>query len=62
MQSEAAEIYDSFPLEARDMSKAEFCRRFTAATDQESMQSDLARIVNGKREKGIIDRAVGGQN
>ncbi len=58
---EAAKIYDSFP-EGQTMSRSEFIKRFNEATDQKSMQRDLARIVNGKREKRVIDRAVRGQN
>lgn len=58
----AAEVYDSFPEEARDLPRSEFIRRFNAATDQKLIQRDLARIVAGKREKTTIDRAVRGQN
>jgi hypothetical protein len=54
----ASEIYDSFPEEAKDMSKAEFVRRFNAATDPKRIQEDLARIVHGKREKATIDLAL----
>lgn len=56
--SQASEIYDSFPEEAKDMTKQEFCRRFNAATDPRRMQEDLAWIIHGKREKATIDRAL----
>ncbi len=59
--SEAGRIYDSFP-EGQTMSRAEFIKRFNAATDQKSMRGDLDQILAGKRKKRIIDRAVKGQN
>ncbi len=59
---EAEKIYDALEESAKDMPRAEFIKRFNAVNDQETMQQDLARIVNGKRERKIIDRAVNGQN
>lgn len=59
---EAEKIYDSLDESAKDMPRAEFIKRFNAVSDQNMMQQDLARIVNGKRQRKIIDRAVNGQN
>jgi len=59
---DAGQIYDNLEESAKDMPREEFCRRFNEANDQKLMQRDLARIVAGKREKRIVDRAVGGQN
>lgn len=52
------ELFDSFPEDKQNMSKAEFIRECNRLTDPRRMKSDLNQILQGKREKQIIDRAV----
>jgi len=54
----AAQIYDSLPESARDMSREAFIKRMRELTDPRRMRSDLNQILQGKRTKRTIDGAV----
>jgi hypothetical protein len=43
-------LYDSFPEEARDISRDEFIRQVRGLTNQRLMQRDLKKIMNQKQE------------
>lgn len=55
---QANKLYESFPIEARDMSRMEFIKRVVRATDPVRMQKDMSGIMRAKREKARIDRAL----
>ena len=54
----AGEIYDSLPEDKRDMPRAQFIREYNQLTDPQRMQSDLNQILEGKRQKRVIDKAI----
>lgn len=55
-------IYDSFPPEARDISRADFIKEIRGLTDQGKMEQDLANIqllkAREKTNKQRIDRSL----
>lgn len=51
-------LYDSLPEDKRDMTRENFIREVKRLTDPRRMQSDLNQILEGKRQKLVIDGAV----
>lgn len=55
-------IYDSFPADKRDMSRADFIREIKGLADPVKMQQDLAQIellkAKGRTNKLRIDRSL----
>lgn len=52
---EIAKIYNSFPLESRDMSLTEFIAAYRYATNPNRMAADATRMVLGRQEQRTID-------
>lgn len=57
-RSQIAKIYDNFPDGKKNMPREQFIREVTAALDPNQMRSDLNRMVQGKRQKTMIDNAL----
>jgi len=56
-------IYDSFPTEARDISRTDFIKEIKGLIDQTRMEQDLANIqllkARERTNKQRIDRSLG---
>ena len=54
----AGALYDSLPEDKRDMTRENFIREIKRLTDPRRMKSDLNQILEGKRQKWVIDKAI----
>lgn len=53
-----AVIYDSFPEGQQDIPREQFIKRVIDAQDPNKMAADVDRIVRGRVQKAVIDRAI----
>lgn len=53
-----AKIYDSFPPEDQNMSRTEFIKRMSDATDPTKIAADANAIAQGRIQKAQIDAAL----
>lgn len=51
-------IYNAFPPEGRDINREDFVKEMRRLTSPTEAQKDLKRIMDGKRRKARIDRAI----
>lgn len=59
---EAIRLYNKFPPEKRNMTRAEFIKQYKDLTSQEGIERDVARILHGRSQQRVIDSVIRGQD
>lgn len=59
-RQEIISIYNKFPKEKQNISKAEFIRQVESLQDPVRAQQDAMQIIHGRQQQRIVDGAMNG--